>query len=812
MLRILPFFWRSLVVASRSLSRSPAFAAAAVLSLAIGIGFSTAVLSIFGTLYFKPLPVRDPQKLVLLQTEDFEGKPVRWFSYPDYLELKRQGLFSGLIAYSTQNLLWGDETAGHKVTAALSTPNYFRMLGVTPSFGRFLMESPDDENAVVISDTFRKKHFDGRPAVGEPLLLNGVPFTIIGVARAGFLGVDTAVAVDVWIPLQADRRVSPSGEDSMSQRSLQWLTLIGRLPDGLGLKGAEMALNAADRRLAESGPPSIEKSYRLIPAATGDTRHLAGFERFLGALTWAVGIAVAIICVNLGSLAMARSLSRRREFALRIALGGSRARLLREMLTESFTICAAGVVLALATASALLNILAALGGSDTASLHLGALDIRSLCFAIAAGVASALFFTALPVARSARIDLVSALKLASSHGERGRRFLNARSGLIMTQVALSMVLLVGALVMLRSLRKLSGEELGFQPAKVFMISLGLGADTNRIADGVENYRMALERVRSLPNVEAVSLTSIIFGWESSVRGIAIPGFDPPRPGYMDLDFTIAGPGYFGTMGMPLLAGRDFAGTDDERSKRVAVINKAMSRRYWPDANPLGKIFSTLDHTGYLVPFEVVGVVEDSKYIGLRDDYRPQMYFAFPQVYDPQMNLVIRTSVEPSFLQPVLRREIQSLYPALRWLDGFTLTEHIDNTLQPLRRQSALLTLLAVVAMVLTSAGLYASIAQYALQRRHEMGVRLALGERPTGIVRLVLRRGLALTFAGVGAGLVGAFFLGKWLAAYAFKIAPLDPTSVLGSALLLTVVAAAASFLPAYSASRVDPREVLEAS
>ena len=810
-------FWKDLTIAKRSLLHSPAYAAAAALSMALGVGFSTAIFSAYHAMYLKPLPVERPQELALLQSEDFEGNPVQWFSYPEYLDYRqRQEIFSGLAAYSTMTLNWGRSLAGERITCVLASSDYFPVMGLTPALGRFFTPSKlrleSGAAVAVLSYSLWQQRFEADPdVIGETLRLNDEPFTIVGVAPAGFQGVDSVASARLWIPLQLRGRISPQSGDPLGDRSFVWLTLVGRLQPAVGLQQAQSALNAFEGSLQEEdGPPRSEKRFHLLPAGTGNAKHLKEFSEFLATLSWAVAIILLIVCVNLSGLSVARSLMRRQEFALRAALGATRSRLLGTLTAEAVLVSLLGGTLAVLTAYGLLKILSALGRSEQAPLDLGPFDGPTLAFAWAACLASALAFAVAPSWRAGRMDLASAMKRAPLQDVLRRRRFQLRSLLITAQVALSLVLLIASLILVRSLRTLAGEELGFEPAKVLMASLGLGSRVDSDEKGRQIYDRALKQVGGLPGVDSVSMTSIVFGHESAVLGIRIPGYQPQSRGRMNLDYTVVGLNYFRTMEMPLLAGRSFEERDDHRSSRVAVINAAMWRRYWPETNPpLGESFSTLDHNHKLFSFEIVGVVEDSKYIGLRDDFRPLMYFSFLQVYDPQMNLLVRTSVNPSLLEPAVRRQVRSFDPDLRVLESIALADHIDGFLKPLRRQSLLLTILALLALVLATGGLYAAMAFFTSQRRFEIGVRLTLGAKPSGIIGLVLRQGLLLAFYGIGIGLAASLFLEKWLAVRLYKVTYSDPLSLGISVLLLLTAAAAASFFPARSASRLDPMKVL---
>lgn len=816
-MQAIAFFGRSLRIAWRTLAGSSlGFPTVVILSLALGVGFSTAIFSAYDAIYLKPLPVQRPQELALLETEDFEGNLVEWFSYPDYLDYRqRQEIFAGLLAYSTMPLNLGKSLQAERVTGVLASRDYFSVAGINTAAGRFFSTpSAADADEAVLSYSFWQRRFEADPdAIGTTILLNDEPVTIVGIAPSGFKGFDSATSVDVWVPLQMLDRVLPGSSPKWAtDSSYLWLTLVGRLKAGVDPRQAQAAMNAFELSLQqEEGPPRTEKRFRLLAAGTGNPKRLQEFAAFLSNLSWAVAIILLVVCVNLCSLALARSLARRQEFAVRIALGASRTHLLGSLMAEALLLSLLGGALALLAAQVALRLLPAWGGAGLEALELGPIDGRTIAFALLPCLISALGFALLPALQAWRkADVSSALKCAPLQSARRRLRLPLRSILIIGQIALSLVLLAACLLLVRSLRALGGEEVGFEPANVLLVSLGLGSNVDSIEKGRQAYGRLARKVEGLPGVESVSLTSIIFGYEATVRGIRIPGYQPRTRSSMNLEYTVVAPGYFKAMEIPLLQGRTFRLSDDQRSTPVALINRAMKGRFWPEQQALGKTFLCADHSSRLVAFEVVGVVEDSKYLGLRDYYRPLMYFNYLQVYDPQMNLLVRTAVNPHNLEPAVRREAASSGQDFRVLESFTLADHIDSFfVKPIRRQSLVLSALAILAVSLAAGGVYGAVSYFTAQRRFEIGIRLALGAKPSAITGLVLRQAFWLALGGIAIGLVASLFLEQWLTARLYKVNCNDPLSMGLSAAILLAVAVAAAALPARSASRLDPTSVL---
>ena len=808
----------SLKVALRSLRRSPGYTLIIVLSIALGAGFSTAIFSAYHSVYLEKLPVELPQELALLRTEDFQGNPVQWFSYPDFREYQgRKNILSEVLAYSTLGLNWGRGPEGERVAAVLASSNYFSVAGINPSAGRFLSganASPPGATAeAVVSHSLWKRRLGGSlEAIGRTVYLNDIAFTVVGVAPKGFAGMENSISAEVWIPLGMRNQVDPGGpSDWTTNSSFQWLTLITRLKAGMNREQAQSAMNAFELSLQqEDGPPRAERRFQLLPAGRANPKAMEDFGAALSTLAWSVAITLLIVSVNLAGLSTVRSLMRRREFAVRVALGAGRSRLMRTILIEAVLLSLAGGFLALIAGQVLLNLLPMLGGRQQPAMDLGFIGVRALAYALLPCLLAAIVFTVIPGMRVWRTDVAGALKNAplSEGGFRGR--IRLRSVLVIGQIGLSMTLLAASLVVVRSLRALTGEELGFEPAAVLMVSLGLGANVNTAEKGQQAYSRLLEQVQGLPGAGSVSLSSIVFGYESTVRGISIAGYTPSVRNELNLDYSVVAPGYFHTMEIALIQGRGFRSEDNRTSKPVAVINEAMKRRFWPDESPLGRSFRALDHRRKRLDFEIVGVAQDSKYLGLRDRYRPQMYFNLLQVYDPQMNLLVRARIPPERLQPAVSREIARLSPDFRVLESVSLAEHIDRFfLSPTRRQSILLTILAAVTLALAVGGLYGAIANIAVQRRFEFGVRLALGSRPVLVAGLIIREALVLIVCGIGIGLLGSLVLQQWLSVRLFKVTPADPLSLAISALIMLASGAAAVIRPALFTARLEPMRTL---
>ena len=811
--------WSDLRLAARSMVKSPGFASVAILSLALGIGANTTIFSLLNALLLRPLPGREPERLATVYTSDYSGPLYGASSYPDYLDFRSQSeVFDGLAAYTIQPLVLSDAGESRRGLAQLVSGNFFDVLGVKAAYGRPVLaaeETPGQHPIAVLSDSAWRSRFGASPAVvGRPIALNGRPYMVVGVAPAGFTGLFRGVSVDVFVPLAM--RTALTGE-ALDQRGDRGLMLIGRLRPGTRIEDARANLALIGRQLHAShretwtnrlGEPRIvsvlpEEASRLLPQTRGP------ISAFLALLLGAVGLVLLLACSNVANLLLARANARRREIALRVALGARRFPLVRQLLTESLLLAGAAGVLGVALAAWSLRLILAFRPPLPFSLALGLeLDPRVLLFALLVSLATGIVFGLVPALRASRSDPIEALK-AGAPGSFARRGFALGDGLVIAQVAGSLVLLIGAGLSLRSLSRAEAIDPGFDPNGVLVFSIDLGAQGYDAARGQALYAELQERLGRAPGVESASLASVLplsLGGER--RGLRIEGYTPGPGEDMEVHSTFVGPGYFETLRTSLARGRGFAPTDARGAAPVVIVNEAFVRRYWPGRDGLGErlivSWRVGDHFEDL-PLEVVGVARDGKYTSLGERPLPFVFYPHRQLYREQMSVVVRATGDPAALVPVARREVAALDPSLPVYDVKTLAAHLGTALFPVRVAATLLGLTGALAVLLAAIGLYGVLAYAVTLRTREIGVRVALGARRADVLSLVVGRGLRLAGLGLASGLVIAFGVTRFLSFLLYGISPLDPPTFASLSALLIGVAIAAAWVPARRAARLDP-------
>jgi macrolide transport system ATP-binding/permease protein len=831
-------FLRDVRYGARSLGKNPGFTIVAALTLALGIGANTAIFSFVNAVLLRPLPVAAPERLVYV----FGGNrtsPYNVSSYPDYLDYRdRNHVFSDLIAYSSITLSLNDSEQADTVSGLIVTGNYFDALGVRAQVGRtFLPEedtTPGGHPVAVISHALWQGRFASDPHVaGRQMLLNGQPFTIVGVAPAGFNGAETGQTNDIYVPMAMQAVVRPpragySGEmnpDLLSKRGPRWLDMVGRLRDGVSVAQAQAELSTLAAQLAAAYTDTNQgQTVTVTPVSKGDPTQRGTLLSVAGLLLGVVGVVLLIACANVANLLLARAASRRKEISIRLALGASRGRLIRQLLTESVLLALAGGAGGLLLAFWLVGFMRAY--SPPANFFPVAFDFsldRSvLGFTLLLSVLTGLVFGIAPALQASKPDLVAALKdetaLMPGAGGRGARRFTLRNLLVVAQVALSLVLLVSAGLFLRSLQRAQSIDPGFDAEHVLTMPLNINLLRYTKAQGQEFYRQVLERVASLPGVQSATLTrtpplsgasrqSTVTGagQEASERASTSESTGGGVEGVAD-NVTLTSPvalNYFRTLGIPLLRGRDFNAQDSEGAPGVAIVNESFARRYFPNQEPIGQRVSLSGAKGPWL--EVVGLARDSKYITLGEAPAPFIYQPLAQHHESGVVLLVRTSVAPSSLVPSVRREVQSVERNLPLTNARTMTELLGNSLFPARMGAILLGAFGLLALLLASVGLYGVMSYSVSRRTREIGIRMALGARGGDVLRLVLGESMMLVAVGMLLGLVAAFAATRLLSGFLYGVSPTDPAAFVGIVLLLALVALAASLVPARRAARVDP-------
>jgi predicted permease len=810
---------QDLLHALRLLRKSPGFTAVAVACLAIGIGANTTIFTVLNGILLRPLPVAAPREAVAVFTSDFSGSRYGASSFPDYEDFRRRAdALSGLVLYSPAPVALTTKGGVERLFAELATANYFDVVGRPPALGRGFSTGEDRPGAApvaVIGHGLWLRLFGGDPGVlGRAVVLGGHPFEIVGVAPAGFDGLTRGLAVDLWLPVGAKERLEPGTGDLSGRGSRSWL-LLGRLRPGATLDQAQAQLDvvAADlfraypdpwRRL-EGGGRAVtvvpEWRARIHPALLGPVLG------FLALLLVVVALVLLIACANLASLLLARAASRTREISVRTALGASRARLLRQLLTESVLLSLAGGAAGLLLAFWGSGLLAALPPPLPVPVRLDlAPDSTVLGFTLTLSLVTGLLFGLAPALAASRGDVVGALKEGALSTSSSPRVSRVRGALVVGQVAVSLFLLVGSGLFLRSLGHARALDLGFDPAGLSLLSVDLELGGYDAAGGRAMYTRILERARRLPSVESATLTRHLpLGLGHSRRRATIDGY-VPRPGEdMEVATSSVGSDYFRTLRVPIVRGRALAEGDGEAAPRVIVVNEAFVRRYWPGQDPIGRRFWFGDPSG--PPFQVVGVARDGKYFTLGEVPRPFVFTSIQQWYGGSATLLVRGG--PGTSLEALRRELLSLDPNLPVFDPKSMEQHLGLALLPASLAATLLGGFGGLALLLAGLGLYGLMAYVVSQRRREVGIRMALGADGGRVVRLVVSQGMRLAAVGMAAGLGTAAALAPAVGSLLYGIGPGDTVSFLSATALLGAVALLACYVPARRATRVDPAIVL---
>ncbi|HEX5708964.1 MAG TPA: ABC transporter permease [Pyrinomonadaceae bacterium] len=834
-LPMLETFLQDLRYGARMLARKPGFTAVAVLTLALGIGANTAVFSLVNATLLRRLPVNDPEALVYV----YSGQPNSLYStasYPDYAELRdRSEVFAGLAARGGITASLGGDDQTELAVGQIVSGNFFDVLGVRAALGRTITtaddQTPGAHPVAVISHGLWQRRFGGDASVvGREISVNGHSFTIVGVLPAEFRSLEQGRTDDLYVPMMMQAVARPprggySGEmnpDLLQVRGNRWLWLIGRLKPGVTKEQAAAALAPVTQQQAELYPDTNRgRVSTLTRVVDGDPQERGSLLSVAGLLASVVGIVLLIACANVANLLLVRASARRKEIAVRLALGAGRGRLIRQLLTESLLLSTLGGVAGLALGWWAVDLLRAAPpppGLLPVSLDF-TLDWRVLVFTLGLSVLTGLVFGLAPALQASRPDLIPTLKNDSSAHDQKHRRLNLRNALVVTQVALSLILLVGAGLFLRSLWRAQAIETGFDESRLLAAQLNINLLRYTRVQGREFYRQAVERVEGLPGVESATVARIVpLSGGSSVRGLIIEGrggADDFRSenaggggaGLDTLSVSVVGPKYFQTVGVNLLKGRGFGETDKEESPPVVIVNETFAARHFGGEDVLGKRLSVNGPNG---PWrEIVGVARDSKYVTLGEAPTPYAYLPLAQNHETGMTLLVRTKNEPADLAPAVRQAVESLDRNLPVTNVRPMTEMIGNSLYAARMGAALVGVFGLLALVLAGVGLYGVMSYAVSQRSREIGIRMALGAQGRDVLRLVLGEGMMLAALGAVLGLAGAAAASRLLGSFLYGISTTDAAAFVVSALVLSLVALVANLIPARRATRVDPMVAL---
>ncbi|NIR46297.1 MAG: ABC transporter permease [Gemmatimonadetes bacterium] len=795
----------------RALWRSPVISVVAVMTLALGIGANTAIFSVVDGILLRPLPYPEPDRLVAVWSDQTErGGPRReWLSYPDFADLRElDSVFEDVAVYAgwAPTLTGVGEAmslAGADVTAGM----FSTVLQVEPARGRTFRPEDDRPGApgvVVLSHGLWSRAFGSDPSIiGRTVSLDAAPYTVIGVMPPDFRPPFLPNA-EIWRPM------TPNLGGFVESRNSAIIRGLGRLRPGVSLATARAQADLLADQLAVAYPESADTGFFIYPLQDDIVTPV---RTALHVLLGAVGLILLIACVNVANLLLARGASRRGELAVRAALGAGRWRIVRQLLTESVTLAAAGGAVGLLLAVWGTRLLVALAPAGTPRIESVTVDLRVLAFTGAISLAAGLAFGLLPALRAGRPEVMETLKEGGRGGGAdsavpGRRIQNA---LVISQVALALTLLVGAGLLLRSFAALGSVDLGFQTEERLTAQINL--PRSRYETGEERaafFRQLLERLEALPGVEAAAATATVplTGFNSDVS-FTIEGRPRPEPGQEPaVWYRRITPGYFDVMGIRLLSGRPFAESDHADAPPVVIINESFARRHFPGVNPVG-LRINLNDPDDPIWREIVGVAANIKNFGIRVDSRNALYLPYYQSRSLRMALVLEVSRDPAALSRTVRREIANIDPLLAATGIATLDSIVSADLAPDRFVTFLLTLFAALAMILAVIGLYSVVSYSVARRLREVGIRMALGAGSAHIVRLVVGRSLLLVGAGIAMGLAGALVLTRLMEGLLFGVSASDPLTFAAVAVLLTVAAGAAASIPARRAAHLDAMSVL---
>jgi predicted permease len=830
--------------AIRVLFRNPGFALVAILSLALGIGANTAIFSLIDTVLLRSLPVRDPQQLVAfaLNPED----PRVGSNYPDYRYIRDHNRsFSGVAAYGGGGGLAafgvlgeGSQAVPELVTPTLVSGNFFDLLGVIPAIGRVL--GPDDNVKedghpwAVLDYDFWQRRFAGDPvAVGRKITMNGSPFTIVGVARSGFIGPQLGVHPDIYAPIMMLREIQHSTGD-WNTRHQWWLTILCRLKPGVTRAAATPEVDTLWHRILAGDPEEHRRPYdknydlnnrgTLLEASGGYSYLRSQIQKPLTVLMTVVALVLLIACANVANLLLARAAARQREIAIRLAVGAGRARLVRQLVLETVVVAIAGGIAGTAFAWWGVRVLITFLPKRSVPVALDLTpDWRLLAFSFGICLAVGLVCGIVPALQATRPNLTTALKNEAAAG--GRIRFDPRRALVVTQVAISLLLLIGAGLFVRSLKNLKALDVGFVRERVLLVNVNpnmMGYKGQRLR---EFYERLLQRTRSLPEVRQAALANItpLAGsrWNS---GTTFEGYDRKPDERPSVDHNSVSPGYFESLGIPLLQGRDFRDEDnpavvpepkpgDEEvlapPKAVAIINETAANKYFAHQNPIGRHFTHGDKFDAAKAFEIVGVVKNSNYFDIRKSVDPMVYIPAWRLRAGGNTLCVRTTGDPERLVNSIRREVAAIDGSVPVLQTFTLEQQFDNTIAQERTVTTLCGFFGSLAVLLAAIGLYGVMAHSVTRRYREIGIRMALGAERGVVMWMVLRETLWMIAIGAAIGLPAALATTRLVQSFLYGLTPQDPLSIALATIGLAMVTGLAGYIPALRATRVDPMVAL---
>ena len=801
--------------AIRGLRHSPAFTITVIVTLALGIGANTGIFSVIDALLFRPLPLTNPHQLAAVYRGSAGTEAA--FSYPDYTELAaHREVLAGAAAWGT-NTGWMRSGADlERASVHLVSPNYFAVLGVTPQAGRTFVAEPESASVgeVVLSDRTWRTRFNSDPLVaGRQVTLGGQAMTIAGVAPPSFVGLDPATPADAWITFPTLASLEPDW--NFRARNEIWLRVIVRVQEDVSIRSAESVLQEAGSRIASGAPKQLASALRLVPASSAlfDPTMRESSSRLATLVAGVAGLVLLIACANVANLLVVRATSRRRELGVRLAIGASRGRVARQILTESLVLGAAGCASALLVANWTIGVVTALAPVSVIPPGVTvALDVRIAIFATAVSLALAVLCALVPAWQASRLDLLPVVKGATANDPGpGAGVLSLRRALVVVQVALSAVLLVGAGLFIRTLGAALAVEPGYDVDRVLLTTVDFGAAGIKPAIVPAAGERILDEVRALPGVETAA-----FGHIVPFSGAFVSRPAAPETASMSADeenrflvpYAVVSHDYFSTLGMRL-RGRDFSPADGPEAPRVLIINQALADRHWPGQEAIGKRMKLSAAPGPL--YDVIGVVPNGKYVSLTEEQHPYMYLPWAQSPRARLTLHVRTTGSPVSLAGPVRGAVRAVDPDVPALAPRTLRDYVDRSIGSQRVVARLLFIFGGIALAVGAVGVYGLTAYTIAHRRKELGVRVALGAGPADLVRMLVSQSLAVVALGLVIGMGAALLLARLVASMLFGVTGSDPVSFAAASGVLALTTLAATLIPTRRATRADPLAALRA-
>jgi predicted permease len=803
--------YKDVQYALRGLLKRPGFVAVAVITLALGIGANTAIFSLVNAVLLRSLPVERPSEIVSVAVRGKDDS-MSAFSYPNYRDFRdRNEALSGLLVYRFVPLSLSRSGANERVWGFEVSGNYFDVLGVKAIKGRtFLPEedkTPLSHPVAVVSYESWQQRFGADPdLVGKDVLLNNHQFKVIGIAPEGFKGTELVYTPEIWLPASMMEWVEP-GANWLEDRNTRNFFAIGRLKPGMDARQAEASLNLLALQLAKEYPDTNEgQSIRVVPPGFILPDLRGAVVSFTWVLMAAVALVLLVTCTNLAGLMLARATDRRREIAIRLAMGANRWRLIRQLLTESVLLSFVGGVAGVLLAVWIIQLLLAFKPPMDFPLSMDVtVDWRVLLFSLSVSLIVGAVFGLAPALQATRPGLSQALRETSAQGGASRTRL--RSVLVVAQIAISLVVLIAAGLVVRTLQQLQTMNPGFDPQNALTMSFDLALQGYNESQGQQFYRQLFERVQSLPGVKSAAVSSYVpLSLDYNSRTISVEGQPNERGENAPLAMNASvGPRYFETMQTPLMHGREFTERDQANTEAVVVVNEIFVRRIMTSVSSSSEAIGKRVAFGSGPPMRIVGVARDGKYFNITEDPRPFIWTPMSQDYSSDGGVIVRTEGNPEALFAAVRKEVHALDPNLPLFDVKTLSEHMRLALFPARIAATVLGVFGLVALLLSAIGIYGITSYTVAQRTHEIGIRLALGAQLSDVLSLVLSHGLKLTIIGAVLGLFGAFLATRAITSVLYGVSATDPLTFVLVSLLLLGVALVACYVPSRRATKVDP-------